>query len=94
MTSADKSRRFLCKEQLEAEILTHLRAQSECGEITYVSVKPTGFCPPQPTWDIAGIARRTVCTSARSRTFMLEIVNGLQGEVDLVPPSEGGTGTG
>jgi hypothetical protein len=85
MTPPDKSRKFLSKEQLEAEIMSQLRAQSECGEITHVSVKPTGFYPPQPTWDIAGIARRTVCTSARSTPFMLGIVNGLQGEFDLVP---------
>ena len=86
MPPPDKSRRFLSKEQLEAVIMSQLRTQSECGEITHVSVKPTGLCPPQPTWDIAGIARRTVCTSARSTPFMLEIVNALQGEFDLVPP--------
>jgi hypothetical protein len=84
--SINTPKKCISKADLEVEIIAKLWARPECADITYVSVKATGMVPPQPTWEIAGLARRVVGTySQKSIPSMESVLNELTQEFDLRP---------
>jgi hypothetical protein len=84
--STNAPRKCLNRADLEAEIIVRLWARPECADITHVSVKPTGLVPPQPSWEIAGVARRAVGNYGRKSIPSMEsALNELTQEFDLRP---------
>jgi len=85
--STSTPRKCLSRADLEVEIIVRLWTRPECADITHVSVKPTGLVPPQPTWDIAGVAGRLSVGQygRKSIPAMKSVVNELTQEFDLRP---------
>lgn len=82
--STNTPRKCLNRPDLEAEIIVRLWARPECADITHVSVKPTGLVSPQPTWDLAGVARRAARTYGQNSIPSMEsVLKELTQEFDL-----------
>ena len=79
-------RTFLNKKELEAEIMSRMRAIPECADITHVQVKSTRLHPPQPTWEASAVERSPSLPGIPLyNPFMYSVLDDMRAEFDLLP---------
>jgi hypothetical protein len=79
-------RTILNKDELEAEIMSRMRAIPECADIAHVQVKSTRLHPPQPTWEAYAVERSTsIPGTPKYNPFMYSVLNDMRKAFDLLP---------